>query len=175
MYINLYTPKQLEGIRERMLWLGSFMMSGGLAALIYNLLLQESARWHWAMAALLVTSMGISLLAIGIGKIRLKETFFSVTSSTVSYRLYFFGFERSIAWQDVSQLQLSDHYILFNLYSGKQVSLRLGAIQSDNTASHIALSLQTEALRQHVTVNGVRFNASSQTNPSPSQGISSTI
>jgi hypothetical protein len=158
MYINLYTFKQLQKIKERMLWLGLFMLAGGLAALLHNLIMQDSPRWYWGVVALLVTLAGVALVAVGTGRIPIREAYFSVTPGRVSYRLGFLSHERIIYWQHVNQVQVSDSCILFDLNSGRQITMRLGSIQSSNIAGHIATSLQSAALEHNIALNGVRFN-----------------
>lgn len=159
MYISLYTARQLEQIREKMLWLGLFMLSGGLASLLYNLMLQEGVgvRWYWAAAACIVAVSGAVFVALGTGKLQLKEAYFSITPVMISYRLHLFSQERMIYWQQVTGVQVSERYVLFDLNSGGQVLLRLSSLQSDNVARHVATSLQTTALERNISVNGVRF------------------
>jgi hypothetical protein len=161
MYIHLYTSKQLQEIKERMLWLGLFMLSGGMAALLHNLVLQDPPRWYWAGAALLVTLAGILLVAVGTGRVPMKEAYCCITSGSVSYRLGLLRHEHIIYWQHVNQVQVSDKCILFDLNSGRQVAMQLGSIQSSNIAGHIATSLQLAALKQNIALNGVRFNTTS--------------
>lgn len=158
MYISLYSAKQLKKAKETMLWLGLFMLSGGLAALLHNIVIRDETRWYWAGAALVIGLIGVLLVAIGTDRVHLKEAYFSITPARISYRLHLFSHERMIYWQQISGIQVSERYVLFDLNSGRQVLLRLNAIQSSNAASHVATSVQRAALEHNVTVNGVKFN-----------------
>lgn len=158
MYISLYTARQLRKIKDRLLWLGLFMGSGGGSALIYNLILLESPRWFWGIAAVVIVLIGLYLLALSTDKIPLRSAYVAITPSKISYRLSFYTAEYALNWRQVAALQLSDHCVLFDLYGGQQKTLMLSDIQSDNMASQVALSLQLAALERNVTVNGVRFN-----------------
>ena len=157
MYINLVSAKEVEKAKESMLWLGLFMLSGGMAALLNDMVLQEHTRWGWAGGAFLVSLIGVMLVAVGLNKVQLKDPYFSITPAKISYRLSLLGSERMIYWQYVTSIQVSDRYILFDLNSGRQILLRLKAIQSSNKANHIAVSIQTAALKNKVSINGVRF------------------
>lgn len=158
MYISLYPAKQLEKAKEMMLWLGMFMLSGGFAALLNELVIQDDTRWYWAGAALLIAMTGIVLVGIGTNRIHLKDAYFAITPARISYRLHLYSRERIIDWQQIAGIQVSDRYILFDLTSGRQILLRLGSIQSHNTASQVAIGLQAAALEHNLTVNGVKFN-----------------
>ncbi|MBX0332748.1 hypothetical protein K3G39_05815 [Pontibacter sp. HSC-14F20] len=158
MHISLYTARQLRRIKDRLLWLGLFMASGGGSALLYNLILGEEVRWVWGMAAAIIMLAGLYLLALGTGKILLKNAFVAISADKISYRLNFYSKEYSLAWSGIAAVQLSDHCVLFDLNGGQQQVLLLSRIESQNTASQVALSLQLAALERNVTVNGVRFN-----------------
>ena len=157
MYINLISSKEIEKAKESMLWLGLFMLSGGMAALLNDMVVQEHTRWGWAGAAFLISLIGVVLVATGLDKVQLKDPYFAITPARISYRLSPLGRERMIYWQHVTGVQVSDRYILFDLISGRQILLRLKAIQSSNIASQVAVSVQTAALKHKVSVNGVRF------------------
>lgn len=156
MYISLYTARQLDKIKEKTLWLGLFMLSGGLAALLHDVALQV-ARWDWAVAAFVVSLAGAMLIAIGVAKLPLKTAYFSITAARISYRLSLYGKERMIYWQQISGIQVSDRFMLIDLSSGRQVLLRLGTLQNNNAAHRIAVSMQVAALERNVTLNGVKF------------------
>ncbi len=158
MYVSIYTERELRRIKDRMLWLGLFMMSGGAAALLYNLLQFEAARFLWATAALCVLMGGLVCIALSTGLIPLSKAYFSVQHDSVSFRLTFYSAKQSIQWSSVSDLQISDRYVLFNLHGGRQKMVRLSVIPSQNTASYVATSLQATALERNITVNGVRFS-----------------
>lgn len=158
MYISLYPAKQLERAKEKMLWLGLFMLSGGMAAFLHDIAIREETRWYWVGAALVIGLTGILFVAIGTDRIHLKEAYFSITPSRISYRLHLFSNERMIYWQQIAGIQVSERYVLFDLNSGRQVLLRLKSIQSNNAASHVATCLQMAALEHNVSVNGVKFN-----------------
>ncbi|MHC2993682.1 hypothetical protein OB13_19660, partial [Pontibacter sp. HJ8] len=154
MYISLYTAKQLDEIKEKMLWLGLFMLSGGLAAL-FNDMVVQATRWDWVIAAFLVSLTGAGLVAIGVDKLPLKDAYFSITTARISYRLNLYSQERMIYWRQIAGIQVSDRFILIDLNSGRQVLLRLRTIQNSNTAHQIAVNVQLAALERNVTVNGV--------------------
>ncbi|PKV63405.1 hypothetical protein [Pontibacter ramchanderi] len=162
MYINLYTARQLRRIKDRLLWLGLFMASGGGSALIYNLILAEKTRWAWGAAAALVVLVGLYLVALGADKIRLKEAFVAILPDKISYRLAFYSKKYNLDWNGISGVHLSDHCVLFNLCNGHQRTLRLSSIESHNTASRVAVSLQVAALEHNIAVNGARFHVPKQ-------------
>lgn len=166
MYISLYTARQLRRIKDRLLWLGLFMASGGAAALLYNLILRQETRWLWGMAAFVIVLVGLYLLALGTGKISLKNTFVAISPDRISYRLNFYGKEYTLDWSSIAAVHFSDHCVLFDLRGDRQKSLLLSGIESHNTASQVALGLQVAALERNVTVNGVRFNM-----PGPAKGF----
>jgi hypothetical protein len=161
MYISLYTAKQLRKMKDRMLWLGLFMGSGGVASMLYNMLLTEQTRWYWALAALLVVAAGLALIAIGTGRMQLRIAYFSISPSLISYRLNFYSPEHIIDWGQVSAVQLCDNCVLIDLYGGKQKSLNFMAFQSSNMACHVGQSIQTAALERAIAVNGTHFNTPS--------------
>ncbi|SIR32679.1 hypothetical protein [Pontibacter lucknowensis] len=158
MYISLYTARQLRKIKDRLLWLGLFMASGGGSASLYNLILIDEIRWLWGIAAIIIVLAGLYLVALGADKVPLKNAFVAISPVTISYRLNFYNKENRLNWNTIAAVQLSDHCVLFDLYGGQQKSLLLSDIESQNVASQVALSLQLAALERNVAVNGVRFN-----------------
>jgi hypothetical protein len=158
MYISLYTAKQLRKMRDRMLWLGLFMGSGGAASMLYNMLLTEQTRWYWALAALLTMAVGLVLITVGTDKVKLKIAYFSVSPSLISYRLNFYSPEHVLDWRQISAVQLSDDCVLFNLYDGRQKVLRFSSFQNINMADRVRVGIQVMALEREVALQGVRFN-----------------
>lgn len=158
MYINLYTTKQLHELKARMLWLGLFLSSGGAASFLYNVLLIERTRWYWAGAAFVILAVGLLLVAAGTDKVKLKNAYFSISPSNISYRLNFYSSEYVIDWRHISAVQLCDSGVLFNLHSGRQPVLHFSLFQSYNIACHVGTSIQLAALERNISVNGVLFN-----------------
>ncbi|WP_188502098.1 hypothetical protein [Pontibacter amylolyticus] len=156
----------MRRIKDRLLWLGLFMASGGGAALLYNLVLRQDARWLWGMAAVVIVLVGLYLLALSTDKIPLKDAFVDISPDRVSYRLNFYGRAYSLDWSGIAAIHFSDHCVLFDLRGGHQRSLLLTGIESHNKASQVALGLQMAALEHNITVNGVRFNV-----PGPATGL----
>ncbi|EJF11880.1 hypothetical protein [Pontibacter sp. BAB1700] len=72
MYISLYTARQLRKIKDRLLWLGLFMASGGGSASLYNLILIDEIRWLWGIAAIIIVLAGLYLVALGADKVPSK-------------------------------------------------------------------------------------------------------
>ncbi|MBD1396738.1 hypothetical protein H9Q13_06125 [Pontibacter sp. JH31] len=163
MYISLYSAKQIKEIKESMLWLGLFMLSGGLAALLHDIAIRDETRWYWAGAAFIVLLTGVLLVALGTNRLHLKEAYFSITPASISYRLHHFSQHQMICWRQIAGIQVSERYVLFDLHGGRQVLLRLKAIHSNNVASQVAAGVQVAALEHRVTLNGVRFNAHTTT------------
>jgi hypothetical protein len=158
MYITLYTARQLRQIKDRVLWLGLFMAAGGAAAFIHHVLLAGDNLWLWAVAALLVLLFGVAMIAVGTNKLFIRDAYVSITPVKVSYRLNFYSSERAIEWKQVSGIQISDNTILIDMHSRRQKEFNLSSIQSNNMASHVAVSLRMAALERNVSINGVRFN-----------------
>lgn len=167
MYISLYTAKQLRNMKDRMLWLGLFMSSGGAASVLYNMLLAEQARWHWALAALVVLVAGLLLMIVGAGIVQFNTAYFSISPSQISYRLHFYSPKQTIEWRQVSGVQLCDTCVLFDLQGGRQKALRFMTFQSSNIAGQVSASIQVAALERNITVNGVRFDVPSPTTKHP--------
>ncbi|WP_018479369.1 hypothetical protein [Pontibacter roseus] len=157
MYISLFSAKQLEQIKRNMLWLGLFFFSGGMAAFLNDVFIREETRWYWALAAALICVTGVLLVAVGTGRVQLKEAYFSMTPAMISYKLSLFSSERQIYWQQVHSVQVSERYILFDLNGGRQVLMRLGLIQSPSAASQLAMHVQMAAAEHHVKLTGMRI------------------
>ncbi|WP_299702951.1 hypothetical protein [uncultured Pontibacter sp.] len=164
MYVSLYTAKQLRKIKDRMLWLGLFMSTGGAASVLHNILLAEQTRWYWALAALLIMAVGVILIAVGTDRVQLRTAYFSISPSLISYRLNFYSPEHLIDWRHVSAVYLCDNCVLFDLHGGKQKSVNFLTFQSSNLACHVGLSIQAAALARAIAVNGVHYNTSSAAN-----------
>ena len=155
MYVNLYPNKKLKQTKQAMTWGGLLLLGGGLVALANEVAVQEQVRWGWLAAAILVSSMGAFWLALGTGKLHLKDAYFSMTPERISYRLSVYGPERVIYWQSIDSIQTTEHAIVFELKSGEQIVMRLGSIQFSNIAKHVSVSIQLAAMEQNVEVNGV--------------------
>lgn len=154
MYISLYTARQLKRLKDRLLWYGLFLASGGSASLLYNTVLHETIRWGWATAAVILLFTGLYLVVLALGALRMKDIFVAITSRKISYRLHFLGVESTLDWQQVAEIQLNHQCVLFNLHSGGQKTLNLTAISSSNVASRVAVSLHNAALKRNLQVNG---------------------
>lgn len=153
MYVNLYPTKQLKRTKRSLLWSGLFLLCGGLVALLSEF--GDGLRWGWALAALLICLTGFIWVAVGVGRIHLKDMYFSMTPERISYRLSLYGPERVIFWNSIDSIQTSEHTVVFDLQNGEQVVMRLGNIQCSRTANHVSVSIQLAAIEQNVEVNKV--------------------
>ena len=155
MYVTLYPNKKLKQAKQAMTWGGLFLLCGGLVALANEVAVQEQVRWGRLTAAILISTFGALWIALGTGKLYLKDAYFSMTPERISYRLKVYGPERVIYWQSIDSIQATEHTILFELKNGEQVVMRLGSIQCSRTANHVSVSIQLAAMEQNVEVNGV--------------------
>ncbi|MDX5418966.1 MAG: hypothetical protein LPK09_07100 [Hymenobacteraceae bacterium] len=158
MYVNLYPNKALKKTKQVLLWAGAFILIGGLAALLSELTMQEQPRWAWLMAACLLIVSAAWAIAVGAGKLHLKDAYFSMTPERISYRLNLYSPERVIYWNNIDSIQASEHTLLFDLKDSNQVVMRLGNIQCSRTANHVSVSIQLAAVQQHVEVNQVSLH-----------------
>jgi hypothetical protein len=155
MYVNLYPNKELKKTKKALLLGGMFMFCGGMYALLRELGLDGQLRWEWIIAAVLVSTGGTWAIAVGAGKLRLKDAYFSMTPERINYRLNFYRAERTIYWNNVDAIQASEHTLLFELKDGDQVVMRLGNVQCSKIANHVSVSIQLAAIQQNVEVNQV--------------------
>lgn len=153
MYINLYTAQQLQSLKDRLLWIGLFLACGGGASLIYNILLLENTRWFWVLSTLPVLCLGVLLVLFSAGFISLKSVYVAITPLRISYRIHFLSSECHISWDEVTDIQVSQHCVLFNLAGGGQKMLNLTAISSHNVASRVAGGVHSAALARNLRVN----------------------
>jgi hypothetical protein len=153
MYVNLYPNKELKKTKRVLLWGGIFFFCGGLAVLLSELIAQTEIRWGWAAAAVMISAAGIGGMAIGTGRVHLKDAFFSMTPERIKYRLTLYGSERIIFWDTIDSIQASEHVLVFELKDSNQVIMRLGHIQDPQIANHVSVSIQLAAIERKVEVN----------------------
>lgn len=155
MYVNLYPNKELKKTKNGLLWSGAFLLCGGLFLLLGEAVAHTDIRWGWAAASAVVSLLGASGVAVGTGRIHLKDAFFSMTPERISYRLTLYGQERTIYWDAIDCIQASEHTLVLELKDGKHTTLRLGHIQDKRIANHVSVSIQLAAIQQNVEVNQV--------------------
>ncbi|MBD1396737.1 hypothetical protein H9Q13_06120 [Pontibacter sp. JH31] len=159
MYVNLYPNQALKRTKRVLLWGGAFMLLGGVVALLSEMVWQEQPRWAWVMATCLLIASAAWAMAVGAGKLHLKDAYFSMTPERISYRLNLYSPERVIYWSSIDSIQASIHTLVFELKDSKQVVMRLGNIQCNQTANHVSVSIQLAAVQQQVEVNQVKPKA----------------
>lgn len=159
MYVNLYPHKELKKTRQLLLWTGILLLCGGLTALAGELIAREEIRWVWAVGALVVSAIGSLGFAVGAGHLQLKDAYFSMTPERIAYRLTLYGTEHTIYWDTIDSIQATAHTLVFDLKDSRQVIMRLGHIQSRETANHVSVSIQLAAIQQQVEVNKVPVSA----------------
>jgi hypothetical protein len=155
MYVNLYPNKELKKTKKALLLGGMFMFCGGMYALLRELNMDGQLRWEWIVAAVLIGVGGAWGIAVGAGKLQLKDAYFSMTPERISYRLNFYRAERIIYWNSIDAIQASEHSLFFELKNSEQVVLRLGNVQSSKIANHVSVSIQLAAIQQNVEVNQI--------------------
>ncbi|MBC5775479.1 hypothetical protein H8S95_15485 [Pontibacter sp. KCTC 32443] len=155
MFISLYTNSQIKQLKRNILILGVFLTGGAAFALARELFLVATLRFEWLLAAALVLVTGIVGIAVAQGYPLLKEAYFSMNPSRVSYRLTLFGREYVLPWSQVAAIRISENAIVFELRNAQEVTLRLSTIPDEQAARHIRASIGLAALEQNIYVNGV--------------------
>lgn len=155
MFISLYSRNQLKTLKRNILMLGLFLAIGGIVALVRELHTEEIYRLEFLFAAVSLIITGGLAIAIGLGFIQLKEMYFSMNPTRLSFRHAFLGREHVLYWSQLSAIRVADSSIEFKLENNRKVTLQLSAIPDKRTARHIKASINLAALEQNVVVNGV--------------------
>ena len=155
MFIQLYSNKNLQKTKSYCLMFGAFLVIGGGSAFVREVVFSNNTNVVFAYGGVIFMLAGVVALAFATDKLPVKETFFSMTPERVSFRLSFFGKAHTLRWNNMSEVVITDHKIVFELKNGTEIELRFAAIQLPETAKHIRSSIRLAALEQNVKVNGV--------------------
>lgn len=155
MFISLYSRKQLKTLKRNILILGLFLAVGGIVALLRELRLEESYRVEFLVAAVSLIITGGLAIAVGLGFIQLKEMYFSMNPTRLSFRHTFLGREHILYWDHLNAIRVADSSIEFNLENNRKVTLQLSTIPDERMARHIKASINLAALERNVAVNGI--------------------
>ncbi|MBF9252042.1 hypothetical protein I2I11_01920 [Pontibacter sp. 172403-2] len=138
-----------------MLLSGIFLIGGGAYALLREVLWEDHFRAGWAIASVVVLLAGLIWTALATDKILLKDAYFSMTPERIAYRVALLGRERVLPWQQVMKVWITNYFVVFEMENSKPVILRLGSIQQEDVARHVAGSLRLAALEKNIPINGV--------------------
>lgn len=155
MYINLNPNKQLNKTKQFVLWAGLLLIVGGNYAIVQEVLIREHIRLIWAIGACAIIVFGIVGICLGTDRILLKDTFFSINPDFIKYRLSLYSQENKIYWADIESISIGRYTVNFVMKEDKQVTLRLGNLQSLELEHHVATSLRLAAMDKRISVNGV--------------------
>ena len=155
MYVTLYSSKKLRQTKKMMLLSGVFLVGGGAYALLREVLWEDHFRLGWAIASVVVLIAGIIWTALATDKILLKDAYFSMTTERIAYRVALFGRERVVSWQEVVKVWITNYFVVFEMENSSPVILRLGSIQQEEVANHVASSLRLAAMEKNIPINGV--------------------
>ncbi|MBB6612874.1 hypothetical protein H7F15_17665 [Pontibacter sp. Tf4] len=155
MFVSLHTRKQLSRIKQNMLLLGLFLLAGGGYAIVREFLWLDAVRPGWLLAAVVLVLIGGVGVAVGINLIPLQDTFFSMNSSQLGFRLTLFGKAHRLRWTQIRSIDVTEDRVIFSLRQEKEVTLHLAHISDPKIARHIQASISLAALEQNVKVNGV--------------------
>ncbi len=155
MYVSLYSSKKLRQTKKFMLLSGVFLIVGGAYALGRELVGEDSFRLGWAIASVTVVLTGLVCTALATDKILLKDAYFSMTPDRIAYRVSLLGGEQILPWQEVMKVWITNYFVVFEMEHSNPVTLRLGSIQQDEVANHVAASLRLAALDKSIPINGV--------------------
>lgn len=155
MFISLYTTRHLKKLKQNILLVGMLLVTGGAFAVYRELIVTASLRPLWFLASLLVLGAGGICIAVARDMFPLKDAYFLMNSSRLSYRLTLLGREQVLTWSEVAAVRVSDARVVFELRDEKEVTLQLSAIPDEQTARHIRASISLAALEQNIKVNGV--------------------
>ncbi|MER2996469.1 hypothetical protein [Pontibacter populi] len=155
MFISLYSRKELKKLKRNILMLGLFLVVGGMVALFRELRLTEAYRLEFLFAASSLILTGGIGVCVGFGFIQLKEMYFSMNPTRLSFRHTFLGREHVLYWSQLSAIRVAESSIEFNLSNKRKVTLQLSTIPDERTARHIKSSINLAALERNVAVNGV--------------------
>lgn len=156
MYVNLYPNKQLKATKRSTLLLGLFLAGGGTYALYREFFMLDALRLSWLLASIALVLAGALLMAFATDLLRFRDVYFSMTPERIAYRLALLGREQTLYWSKLESLEISTEAVTFRLKSGKKQLLRLGAIQQEDLARHVARSLHLAALEKGLRVNGTK-------------------
>ncbi|MBJ6119357.1 hypothetical protein JAO76_14200 [Pontibacter sp. BT310] len=155
MFISLYSRKQLKRLKQNILMLGLFLVAGGIFTLVRELRMPEPHRIEFLFAAVSLIITGGIGTGVGLGFIQLKELYFSMNPTRLSFRHTFLGREHVLYWSQLSAIRVADSSIEFKLEDNRKVTLQLSTIPDERTARHIKASINLAALERNVLVNGV--------------------
>jgi len=155
MYVTLYSSKKLRQTKKMMLFSGVLLIVGGAYALLREMIWQEHFRAGWAIASVVLLVAGMIWTALATDKILLKDAYFSMTPERIAFRVALFGGERVLPWQQVLKVWITNYFVVFEMENSKPVILRLGSIQQEEVARHVAGSLRLAALEKSIPINGV--------------------
>ncbi|NEM98188.1 hypothetical protein [Pontibacter burrus] len=135
--------------------LSLFLLGGGGFAIVREMLWLDAMRPGWLVAATLLVLAGAAGLAICANLIPLRETYFSMNSSRLGYRLTFFGRKQELFWTQIRAVMLTDEKVVFELRNEKELVMPLHHIPDSKIARHIQASISLAAMEQNIKVNGV--------------------
>lgn len=157
MYINLYPNDQLDKTKQFLLWLGLFLLVGGSYAFLQELTNSKPLWVGRTFGAMLLVGIGSIGIGIGLGKVHLKDAFFSMNADRISFRLTLYGSQQVLPWREIRSIHISDSTIAFELQTTQVIELSMGYIHDLAMARHIAASLRLAALDKNIRVNGVKM------------------
>lgn len=155
MFVSIYTTSRLKLLKRNLLVTGVLFTGGGAYAAVRELFLLYTFRPEWLVAATLIIVAGIVCVAFARDIIPLKDTYFLMNPSRLSYRLTLFGKEQVLQWIDVTEIRASDAKVVFVLRDEREIVMRLTTIPDPKLARHIQASISLAALEQNIKVNGV--------------------
>ncbi|MEJ8756261.1 hypothetical protein WG947_04590 [Pontibacter sp. H259] len=151
----------MKQLKRNLLITGLFLAAGGTFAVIREL--QSIAYAPGAViAAVIVLVTGLVCVAVSRDVLPLKDAYFLMNPSRVSFRMTLVGREQVLQWSDIAAVTASENRVVFTLCNNRQVTMRLTTIPDEHTARHIRASIQLAALEQNVVVNGVAAHAKLQ-------------
>lgn len=155
MFVSLHSRRQFAQIKRNLLLLSLFLLSGGAFAIVREMVWLDAVRPGWLVAATVLVLAGAAGLAICVNLIPLRETYFSMNSSRLGYRLTFFGRKQELFWTQIRAVKVTDEKVVFELRDEKELVMSLHHIPDSRIARHIQVSVRLAALEQNIKVNGV--------------------
>ena len=148
--------------------LSLFLLGGGGFAIVREMMWLNAMRPGWLVAATVLVLAGAAGLAICASLIPLRETYFSMNSSRLGYRLTFFGRKQELFWTQIRAVMVNDGKVIFELRNEKELVMSLHHIPDPKIARHIQASISLAAMESSapanvtLTVFGGRQNVSLQ-------------
>ena len=159
MFISLYTNKRLKSLKQYLFVTGLLLVTGGAFAAAREVLERAVWRPEWIAAAVVIIAIGVLCVSISRNIIPLKDAYFLMNPSRLSYRLTLFGKEKLLQWTEIAAIRVTDTKIVFELRNEREITLRLSTIPDEEVARHIRASISLAALEQNIKVNGVLSRA----------------